>query len=139
MIRLFVKDYVYSDWEYKVEGSSIPLEEFPTPLRNPIHDKLLNNDLLSYDNNLRKYVIVHSPMRTAKYLAGVIILEYNQTFGRTKNRKRLLYKCIPDDKHLPHFLVPYDIVIDFSKSYSNKYVLFKYQEWDDKHPIGVRR
>lgn len=133
MIRLFVKDYGYSTWDYKIECS----EEPPQPFPNPLENKILNNDLLIYDKINKKYIIQHSPIRTAKYIPGVLILEYNQTYGRTKNRKRLLYKCIPDDKHLPHFLVPYDIVLDFSKSYPNKYVLFKFEEWDDVHPTGL--
>ena len=32
-----------------------------------------------------------------------------------KNGK-LLYRVIPDDKHLPYFLVPYDLKIGFNKN-----------------------
>ena len=133
MIRLFVKNHDYSEWDYKIEVSQEPPQPFP----NPLEKKLLNNDLLSYNETTGKYILWNSPIRSAKYIPGVLILENNQTYGRTKNRKRLLYKCIPDDKHLPHFLVPYDIVLDFSKSYPNKYVLFKYQDWEDQHPTGL--
>jgi hypothetical protein len=48
-----------------------------------------------------------------------------------------LYKCIPDDKHLPSFLIPYDIKLNFSKVLKNKYVVFKYDNWNDKHPHGI--
>jgi exoribonuclease R len=133
MLRLFVKDHGYSSWDYQVLLDP-PSQEIQEP--NPIEYRLLNNDTIAFDSNTNRYILQHSPTRDAKYLPGVLILEGNQTFGRTKNRKRLLYKCIPDDKHLPHFLVPYDIILDFSKSHKNKYVLFKYQEWVDEHPIG---
>ena len=53
-----------------------------------------------------------------------------------EKKKRLLYKCIPDDKYLPAFLVPYDIKMGFQKKLINKYVVFKFQSWDDKHPHG---
>ena len=55
------------------------------------------------------------------------LLEYIVQEGRAKNlqlgfghicysvenKKRLLYKCVPDDIHLPAFLVPYDVKIGF--------------------------
>jgi exoribonuclease R len=64
-------------------------------------------------------------------------LENNKTFGRTENKKRLLYKCVPDDSRLPPFLVPYDIKIGFSKVQKNKYVVFRFDHWNGKHPHGL--
>jgi ribonuclease R len=49
----------------------------------------------------------------------------------------LLYKCIPDDKHLPVFLIPYDVKIGFSKIQKNKYIVFKFDSWIDTHPQGI--
>ena len=69
--------------------------------------------------------------------AGILILENNKTYGRTENKKRLLYKCIPNDKKLPPFLVPYDIKLEFSKHLINKYVVFKYDHWKTEHPRGI--
>lgn len=135
MIRLFIKDHQYSSWDYKIETDpdKIPSKIFPSP----IEKRLLNNDVLLYDDVNCEYKMHYSPIRNSAHIPGVLILEGNKTYGRTKNRKRLLYKCIPDDKHLPHFLVPYDIIIDFSKIYKNKYILFKFQEWVDEHPLGM--
>ena len=65
------------------------------------------------------------------------MLENNKTFGRTPNKKRLLYKCIPDDTHLPAFLIPYEIQHSFNKAQKNKYVVFKYDNWDNQHPYGI--
>jgi len=58
--------------------------------------------------------------------AGILCL--GRTYGRTENGKKLLYKCIPDDVNLPHTLVPYQIQSSFSKSYKNKYILFRLGE-----------
>ena len=86
---------------------------------------------------MSSFQTIRSPTRSATYLAGILILEGNKTYGRTKNKKRLLYKCIPDDRHLPNFLVPYDLIIDFQKCHKNKYVLFRFQEWTEDHPHGL--
>jgi exoribonuclease R len=51
--------------------------------------------------------------------------------------EKLLYKCIPDDKRIPIFLVPYEIKnLGFNKALTNQYVTFKFADWVDKHPIG---
>lgn len=80
--------------------------------------------------------LVESDVRTEP-LAGVLILEGGQTYGRTKNKKRLLYKCVPDNKALPAFLVPYEPEIGFSKKLQNRYVVFKYDDWTNSHPCGI--
>jgi exoribonuclease R len=59
------------------------------------------------------------------YYAGVLLLENNKTYGRTPNKKRLFYKCIPDNKQMQPILVPYELNIGFSKKYINKYILFR--------------
>jgi exoribonuclease R len=70
-------------------------------------------------------------------MPAVLIISGNKTYGRTKNGK-LLYKCVPDDRRLPPFLVPYEIKnVGFSKVFVNLYVTFSFAEWSDKHPIGV--
>jgi exoribonuclease R len=58
--------------------------------------------------------------------AGVLILNGNKTYGRTENKKRLLYRCIPTDKTKAAILVPYEIKLGFSKDIKNKYILFQY-------------
>jgi exoribonuclease R len=78
-------------------------------------------------------------IQNSKYIAGILILEKNKTYGRTPNKKRLYYVCIPFQKHLPHFLVPYEIPIGFEKVFPNHYVLFKFDHWtpQEKHPYGT--
>jgi exoribonuclease R len=65
-------------------------------------------------------------------LAGVLIL--NKTYGRAG--RRLLYRCIPDTASLPSFLVPYDIPASFHKNVKNKFIVFRFDHWDDLNPRG---
>jgi len=105
---------------------------------NPLEQKLFMDDIFEIGNeNPKKVNIVSSLVRTCKQIPGVLMLEHSKTFGRTENKKRLLYKCVPDDKHLPAFLVPYDIKMGFSKVQTNKFVTFKYDKWVDTHPMGI--
>ena len=68
-------------------------------------------------------------------LTGVLLLENNKTYGRTANNKRLLYKCIPNDNKLQPFLIPYEIKMEFSKKFINKYITFKFEYWSE-YPVG---
>jgi exoribonuclease R len=100
---------------------------------NPIESKLFSNDVFIIEKN--KVNILHSSIRTGPSIAGVLIISGNKTYGR-KNGK-LLYKCIPDDVRIPAFLIPYEIkTIGFSKIFTNLYVTFSFNEWEDKHPYG---
>lgn len=103
---------------------------------DPIECKLFHNDVFSLDLHNKPCIEV-SETRSKKNIPGVLILEQNRTYGRTENKKRLLYRCIPYDPNLPHFLIPYDIHLTFSKCIHNKYVLFSFQHWDSHHPHGV--
>lgn len=115
---------------YKYSAVSDPA---PPHNINPITQKYFNKDIFEAE----KCHIIHSPIREAEQLAGILVLAGNRTYGYSVNKKRLLYKCIPDDKRLPCFLVPYEIKASYSKHYLNKYVLFRYSNWNDKHPHGV--
>ena len=103
---------------------------------NPLERKWFTRDIVRFDKS-GSPTLVYSPIRHQATIAGVLILEKNKTFGRTANKKRLLYKCIPDDKHLPAFLVAYDVQLGFSKSIANKYVVFRFESWDDTRPHGT--
>jgi exoribonuclease R len=100
---------------------------------NPIESKLFSNDVFTIEKN--KVNIMHSSIRSAPGIAGVLMISGNKTYGR-KNGK-LLYKCLPDDVRIPVFLIPYEIKkIGFSKIFTNLYVTFTFSEWNDKHPFG---
>jgi len=104
---------------------------------NPNNYKIFNFDVFEYDENKKEINILHSIVKNMQKICGIIVLKNNKTYGKTKNNK-FYYKCIPDDKRIPHFLVPYkQKQIGFSKHFTNKYVVFKFQDWDEKHPRGI--
>ena len=109
------------------------LTDEPIPVGfNPFVNKMFNQDIFTYIDG--KVDILHSSARCIKVIPGVLALENSQTYGRVKDK--FLYKCIPDDKRLPIFLVPYKIKLGFNKNIKNKYVVFEFRNWNDKHPLG---
>ena len=77
-----------------------------------------------FQSNARQVNIVHSSLRQRRSIPGVLILQGNRMYGRHK--KKRLYKCIPDDRRLPIFLIPYQLRLDFQKHLQNKYIIFRY-------------
>jgi exoribonuclease R len=138
IFKIHINDRSYTSWEVfeknKFNKNNI---EF-----NPFNHKLFTNDVFTIDKN-NKVKIVHSSVRSGPAIQGVLILDGNKTYGRqsyTRNRTqmtggKLLYKCIPHDKRLPSFFVPYEIkTMGFSKVLKNLYVTINFEEWKDKHP-----
>ena len=98
---------------------------------SPEGSKLFNGDIFE----LGGAGLVSSPVRECR-IAGVLILEGNKAYG--KSGTKALYKCVPNDTHLPALIVPYKIKrIGFSKHIRNKYVIVRVVRWVDKHPEGV--
>jgi len=129
--KILIADRLYSDYKC----ININTEEIvDVSIENLFEKKIFNNDIMELtDNSIKE---VQSPVRNANKIAGVLVLENNKTYGRTNNGK-LLYKVIPDDSHLPHFLVPYELKMGFSKKFINKYITFQYKDWENKHPQGI--
>ena len=92
-------------------------------------NKFFHNDVIYVKNT--EHIIHESPVRDS-FLAGVLVVV--KTYGRASGR--LLYKCIPDNVLLPSFLVPYDMPATFQKNHKNKYIVFRFDHWDDDHPRG---
>jgi len=131
--RVIIQDRNYSKCHFiPITEPHIPSTHFPTSN----FEKLFSNDIIRIAED-GSQTLVYSPIRTQSSIAGILILEKNKTFGRTANKKRLLYKCIPDDTHLPPFLVPYDVKLGFSKSIVNKYIVFRFDSWNDRMPHGT--
>ena len=129
MYKLHVSDRKYTSWKmYKAKTL-----ETVESIISPIEHKLFDQDI--FDANENTVTIVHSCVRSMKNIPGVLVLEGNKTYGK-RNRK-FLYRCIPDDKRLPEFLIPYSKKIEFSKKDFNKYVIFQFLNWDQGHPIGT--
>ena len=94
--------------------------------------KFFSNDVVDHTGDL-----IYSYIRAGEIVPGVLILNGNRTYGKNENGKRLLYKCIPNNRELPAFLMPYDLKLGFSKDIKNKYIVLKYDHWNDKHPRGT--
>lgn len=76
-------------------------------------------------------------IQNKQFIPGVLFLDTNKTYGKIKNK--LLYKCIPNDKELPIFLVSYEInppKNTFYKKNKNIFVTIEFVSWNDKHPLG---
>ena len=133
--KIYINDRNYSSWE--VYDTDV-LTKISTIEINPIDCKLFSNDVFEINANSIK--IIHSSVRCGTSIPGVLMIEGNKTYGRQLNLKKgttgkLLYKCIPDDKRLPAFLIPYEMKhVGFSKAFKNLYVTFTFDNWEDKHP-----
>jgi hypothetical protein len=106
-------------------------EDVSIPELNPLECKMFSGDVIFE----RK--VVSSPVRVMQNIPGILILENNRTYGRTENKKKLFYKCKPFSTTYPDFLVPYSIQMGFQKNFKNKYVTFRFESWEEKHPIGM--
>tara|TARA_Y100000739_G_scaffold228427_1_gene240163 strand:+ start:1972 stop:3675 length:1704 start_codon:yes stop_codon:yes gene_type:complete len=128
--------------QYKIKIANRQYSEFtvydnillrPVELKlNPVNHKLFDQDVFEVTNE--KVDIIHSTIRSVKNIPGVLVLEDNKTYGNHNGKP--LYRCIPDDSRLPCFLIPHKHKIGFNKNFKNKYIVFKFQHWKDKHPRG---
>lgn len=107
-------------------------------LTNPFDSKLFAGDCYSVDTTTNAVTIHSSEVRNMKAIPGVLILAGNKTYGRHNKNHKLLYRCVPDNKLIPPFLVPYEIKsVGFSKVFVNLYVTFSFFDWTGKHPVAV--
>lgn len=131
--RIYISDRAYRSWTWRQLDTDAPVVddsvEVP-PGFHPANRKVFTRDVIDADG-----IVVQSPVREQATLAGVVQISDDRTFGR--KGKRLLYKCIPDDPYLPVFLVPFDVRVGFVKQRCNKYVVFRFDSWHDKHPHGI--
>jgi exoribonuclease R len=133
--KIFINDRNYTSWTFQDIDENKEITEdnqIYDKLKDisPIEKKLFTGDVINIDGN-----VTYSFIKQCSNLAGVLLLD--KTYGRTENKKRLLYKCIPHDKRLPFFLVPYDIKTDFQKNVINKYITFKYDNWNTQFPRAI--
>lgn len=103
---------------------------------DPVSNKMITGDM--HDPVTEKVSHV-STFWSETVIPGILVCGTgSKTYGRFG--KRLLYKCIPNDRSLPAVLVPYECkVTGFSKVAPNKFVGFKLQGphvTSGKHLIG---
>jgi exoribonuclease R len=130
MLYKILIDSQYRGWSVYNAETMVQVNDIDI---HPLDYKLLTGDIFSENKTL-----INSPMREEKNIPGILLL-VGKTYGRCKNGVgRFYYKCIPDDKRLPSFLVPYEEkVVGFNKNKVNQYILFKYVHWAGKHPTGI--
>ena len=122
------------DYDNVCYYNSLTLNKIELDLEfSPRSHKMFNQDIFKIEEN--KIKILHSMTREMSVIPGVINCSSNKTYGKYKNK--FLYKCIPDDKRMPIFLIPYQIKFEFSKNITNKYCIFKFKKWMGKHPIAT--
>ena len=80
------------------------------PQVQPLKEKFFNNDIFEFDEETNTVSLVSSPIRS-QILSGVLVTE--KTYGKYKDK--FLYRCMPHDRHIPEFLVPYSIKTGFRK------------------------
>lgn len=130
--KLAVEDGQYEKYSYLDIKTMKPTED--SPEINPVLNKLFNQDIVEVDCDSLIMKVLHSSIRSMKYIPGVLVLDSGKTYGKLKNK--FYYKCIPDDRRIPMFLIPYKEKTMFEKKRHNKYIVFQFHSWIDKHPIG---
>ena len=91
---------------------------------NPLERSLFTNDIL--DEHMQ---LIDSPIKR-EIIPAVLLLDKSLF---TKKHKTY-YKCIPNHKNYPIFMVGKKQTNQFHKYIENNYVLIKYKAWDGKHP-----
>ena len=128
--KLKVDDRNYETWA-AYEATSLDIVDISL---NPAREKLFDQDIFDYSD--KQVTLQHSSVRQMKNIPGILVLSGNKTYGRSK-KGAFIYKCIPDDRRLPVFLIAHKIKIGFSKKLTNKYIIFTFLHWKDKHPRGT--
>ena len=134
--KIHIHDRNYSSWDIYDTGN---LNKISTIEINPIEAKLFSNDVFEINSENGAINLLHSTVRHGSSIPGVLMLDGNKTYGRQLKANgsagKLLYKCMPDDKRMPAFLIPYEMKnVGFSKVFKNLYVTFIFDCWEDKHP-----
>ena len=133
--KVKINDREYTSWSFIDPDTDTPkLLSASESIINPVNLKLFSGDLIDLSTPIP--TVLYSPTKS-KPIPGVLLLAENKTYGRTANNKRLLYKCVPNNPEIPAFLVPYQPDILFSKIQKNRYVIFRFDNWNSKHPQGI--
>jgi exoribonuclease R len=133
--KIIIDDRSYASWSLFTQDTYQPVVTGSIPI-SPSACKLFSDDVFDFDPLTNHTRVVHSSVRMLQHIPAVLIINDGKTYGRHKNK--LLYKCLPDDKRIPAFLVPYEIKhVGFFKTFENIFVTIQYVHWNDKHPFGV--
>jgi hypothetical protein len=125
MYQLHIHNRNYNEYTFSFNNEPIELNI------HPFNEKLFDKDLFSFNDKVEKK---ESYIRNT-ILQGILVLNGSKTYGTMKNK--LLYKCIPNNKKLPYFLIPYHHKISFQKTSINLFINFRFDNWSQKNPIGT--
>lgn len=138
--RIFIDDPKYTSWRIMDMSNNENIDL--CGLGNPLGYKLLNNDILHIkqsahlvDGSVIPFdaVQIVSSSNRNQVLTGVLLID--RTFGKKGNK--FFYRCIPHDKHLPEFIIPYAAPREFIKANTPLYICFRFSDWNNKHPVGT--
>lgn len=133
--KILIEDRSYTSWSLFTQDTYQPVLTGSIPI-SPSTCKLFSDDVFDFDPVSNDTRVVHSSVRMLQHIPAVLIICDGKTYGRHKNK--LLYKCLPDDKRIPAFLVPYEIKhVGFFKTFENIFVTIQFTNWHNKHPLGV--
>lgn len=135
MYKISISNRDYTHFELYNSNTLDKINDNEIPKNfDPLKLKLFNQDIFDF-NEKNNFELVHSMTSMSIILAGVLLLDTKETYGKNKNKN--LYKCIPDDKRLPLFLIPYENRRkEFSKKPKNIFITFRFENWNKKHPLG---
>jgi exoribonuclease R len=128
--KILIDNREYTEWTLYDSLSLNEVEKIPI---EPANHKLFSSDIFEMNDNSTN--ILHSSVRSMPCIPGVLVLSNGKTYGKYKDK--YLYKCIPDDRRFPNFIVPYALKLGFSKNIDNKYIVFRFDNWNGKHPQGT--
>ena len=117
--KIHISNREYSEFKI-VNSHTLDYSNNNTFTINPIELKLFNQDIFDVSDN-GEIVVLHSSVKSMPSIPGVLVLIGNKTYGKVKDK--FLYKCIPDDKRIPEFLVPYKIKNNFNKINKPQYII----------------
>jgi len=133
--KILIEDRSYTSWSLFTQDTYQPVLSDVIPIC-PTTCKLFSDDVFDFDPATNVSRLVHSSVRMLQHIPAVLIISDGKTYGRHKNK--LLYKCLPDDKRIPAFLVPYEIKhVGFFKTFENIFVTIQFAHWNNKHPVGL--
>ena len=89
--QVFIKNRNYTEWDFKDINNEDIVDITAHPVLqnvNPLQEKMFSRDII-YLNEKDEMVIKQSVLREMSTIAGILVLNENKTYGRTKNNKRL--------------------------------------------------
>ena len=85
-LKIYIKDRTYSEWTFVDNETNKDVSvDFCTALQyiDPTVQRLFSRDVIElvFGEYIPRIDFVHSQVKTCEYIAGVLVLEGNKTFG----------------------------------------------------------